>query len=82
MCKFFISIKSIYTWILVINGTAFEVNHRKFSYLIDENFEFDDETPFDRYDGKDTYDVSIISIKGTENSIKGAPWGAENATII
>ena len=32
---------------VVINGTAFDVNHRKFSYLVDENFEFDDETPFD-----------------------------------
>lgn len=32
---------------VVINGTAFEVNHRKFSYLVDEDFEFDDETPFD-----------------------------------
>lgn len=32
---------------VVINGTAFEVNHREFSYLVDEDFEFDDETPFD-----------------------------------
>ena len=32
---------------VVINGTAFDVNHRKISYLVDENFEFDDETPFD-----------------------------------
>ena len=40
------------------------------------------EHAFDRYDWNDTYDVSIISIKGTENSIKGAPWGAENATIL
>ena len=40
------------------------------------------EHAFDRYDGDDTCDVSIISIKGAENSIKGAPWGAENATIV
>ena len=40
------------------------------------------EHAFDRYDRYDTCDVSIISIKGTENSIKGAPWGAENATIL
>ena len=40
------------------------------------------EHAFDRYRWDDTFDVSIISIKGTENSIKGAPWGAENATIV
>lgn len=43
---------------------------------------YDGKDTFDRYDEKDTFDVSIISIKGTENSIKGAPWGAENATIL
>lgn len=41
-----------------------------------------DEHAFDRYRWDDTFDVSIISIKGAENSIKGAPWGAENATIL
>ena len=32
---------------VTINGNDLKVNHRKFSYLVDEDFEFDDETPFD-----------------------------------
>ena len=40
------------------------------------------EHAFDRYRWDDTFDVSIIFIKGAKNSIKGAPWGAENAKIV
>ncbi len=52
------------------------------SISISGNINQINEHAFDRYRWDDTFDVSIIFIKGAKNSIKGAPWGAENAKIV